>query len=172
MERYNKLEQARKAYEAFQRDKLNRFISELRQVYDRIDNWKDPEEIEDMTEGLMDQFNTLIAFKSTRNPDCTYVKPDPPVKVKAISKALVATTIPDVCAICLNTHEKCDSITTDCGHQFGLQCWTSWSDITHGKPKCAMCNKQQPNITMFKPRQASHTRSHIRQPKRNVTFNC
>ncbi len=155
MERYNKAEEARKAYEAFQRDKLNRFISELRQVYDRIDNWKDPEEIEDMTEGLMDQFNTLIAFKSTRNPNCRYVKPDPPVKVKAISKALVATTIPDICAICLNSHDKCDSIMTDCGHQFGLQCWTSWSNITHGKPKCAMCNKQQPNITMFKPRQAT-----------------
>jgi hypothetical protein len=147
-------ELAKKMERQHQRDKLNEFISELRDVYDQVDNWKDPEEIEELVCPLLVEFNKLISYKSKTTPKC-WLAPTPltpPVKVIAIPKAQVATNIPDVCAICLTTHLKCDSITTDCGHQFGEECWTTWSNISHGKPKCAMCNKQQPNIIKYRPR--------------------
>ena len=61
------------------------------------------------------------------------------------------------CAICLESHIKGETITTECGHKFGLKCWTEWlatqvitsrgSHIT--RKKCPACNKANPRFNAF-----------------------
>jgi len=61
------------------------------------------------------------------------------------------------CAICLESHIKGETIQTDCGHKFGLKCWTEFVRtplMVVGRrrvirKKCPMCNKSKPKIIAF-----------------------
>ena len=69
-----------------------------------------------------------------------------------LAKAVLCAPCSDKCAICLETHTKGDSITTDCGHEFGKECWQAWSRQTHGHPSCGICRKKNPKVTMYRAR--------------------
>jgi hypothetical protein len=59
------------------------------------------------------------------------------------------------CAICLESHIKGETILTDCGHKFGLKCWTMWlgTPVRNGRhnarKKCPACNKAKPRFVAF-----------------------
>jgi hypothetical protein len=63
------------------------------------------------------------------------------------------------CAICLESHIKGETIQTECGHKFGLKCWTEFLSTNtsvrtrrgdrHIRKKCPMCNKPNPKIIAF-----------------------
>jgi len=62
------------------------------------------------------------------------------------------------CAICLESHIKGETIQTECGHKFGLKCWTDFLSTNtsvrtrtdrHIRKKCPMCNKPNPKIIAF-----------------------
>ena len=69
-----------------------------------------------------------------------------------LAKAVLCAPCSDICAICLETHTKADSVTTDCGHEFGKECWKAWSRQTHGRPSCGICRKKNPTVTMYRAR--------------------
>jgi hypothetical protein len=61
------------------------------------------------------------------------------------------------CSICLESHIKGETILTDCGHKFGLKCWTDWLGTpvrtNRGRhitqKKCPACNKVRPRFVAF-----------------------
>jgi hypothetical protein len=69
-----------------------------------------------------------------------------------LAKAALCAPCSDICAICLETHTKGNSVTTDCGHEFGKECWQTWSRQTHGHPSCGICRKKNPKVTMYRAR--------------------
>jgi hypothetical protein len=75
-------------------------------------------------------------------------------KTRVIAKSKLTVPCADICAICLDTHQKCDSITTECGHEFGKECWhmmvKSRRDAHHRHFNCPACRKVDPSITMYK----------------------
>ncbi|NBW58753.1 hypothetical protein EBR43_13470, partial [bacterium] len=71
-------------------------------------------------------------------------------KVRAIGRIKFNSDCKEVCAICLDTHKKCDSVTTECGHEFCKQCWFSWMSNPAGNRKCPTCRAYQPKTTTFK----------------------
>jgi hypothetical protein len=71
-------------------------------------------------------------------------------KVCAIGRVKFNADCKEVCAICLDTHKKCDSVTTECGHEYCKGCWFSWMSNTTGNRKCPTCRKQCPKTTTFK----------------------
>ena len=54
------------------------------------------------------------------------------------------------CSICMDYHKKDDSITTDCGHIFGLNCYKDWFNAPNGNKSCPYCRKYCPIITIYK----------------------
>ena len=78
-------------------------------------------------------------------------------KVKIIGKKEMNIPLKDVCGICLENHEKLDSILTCCNHEFGKICFESWSSCCKksGKiVKCPLCKKENPCTTSFKLRKS------------------
>lgn len=68
---------------------------------------------------------------------------------KVISKAQLEAVCPDSCPICLEKHKKKDTLLTDCGHEYGSECYKSWF-IAHNT--CPTCRKESPTVTTFKAR--------------------
>jgi hypothetical protein len=54
------------------------------------------------------------------------------------------------CSICMDYHKKDDSIKTDCGHIFGLNCYKDWFNAPNGNKSCPYCRKYCPIITIYK----------------------
>lgn len=71
-------------------------------------------------------------------------------KVRAIGRVKFNADCKEVCAICLDTHKKYDSVTTECGHEFCKHCWFSWMSNNTGNRKCPTCRKPHPKTTTFK----------------------
>ena len=73
-------------------------------------------------------------------------------KIKALSKKESIANCTDACAICRETHQKIDSIITECSHEFGKTCYAAWMLAPQGNQCCPTCRKECPNITSFRPR--------------------
>ena len=71
-------------------------------------------------------------------------------KVRAIGRVKFNADCKEVCGICLDTHKKCDSVTTECGHEYCKQCWYSWMSNATSNRKCPTCRKNHPKTTTFK----------------------
>lgn len=86
-----------------------------------------------------------------------------PDKRKILSRAAFAANCAEVCAICLETHQKGETITTCCGHEFGKECYRSWIFSPAGNQKCPTCRTLNPKITVYGKRVYRAT-----QPQNNV----
>jgi len=73
-------------------------------------------------------------------------------KVETILKREMNKNCDNVCAICLETHKKGNSFTTECCHEFGRDCYINWIYSTNGNQACPTCRKSNPKVTMYKYR--------------------
>ena len=79
------------------------------------------------------------------------------VRMVALKRCHFERNCSQECPICLESHIKGETITTECGHKFGLKCWTEWltthvitSRGTHiTRKKCPSCNKANPRFIAF-----------------------
>ena len=86
----------------------------------------------------------------------------PPVVIdKIIKKSKTVKTLetdsilPDACGVCLENHKKIDSLTCNCTHQFGKECFNKWKNICHKLKKntpCPICRTTVNSITLFRAR--------------------
>ena len=55
------------------------------------------------------------------------------------------------CPICMETHKKADSLTTECcRHEYGKYCFTTWMKSRHNINKqCPTCRTVRPSIIMY-----------------------
>jgi len=80
-------------------------------------------------------------------------------KKKSIGRTVFEAMCKDQCAICLNIHTKGECIETECGHEFGKQCWETWISNPNGNHTCPTCREFRPLTTSFKIRIRSKKRS-------------
>jgi hypothetical protein len=73
-------------------------------------------------------------------------------KNRAIGRAKFESNCKEDCAICLDRHTIGESVITDCGHEFGNQCWETWMINPVGNHSCPSCRKHMPTTTSFKLR--------------------
>jgi Ring finger domain len=74
-----------------------------------------------------------------------------------VSTASLHAPCTDLCAICLETHNKGEIVRTECGHEFGKECWHMFVNSRHqyGVFHCPACRKTNPKVKTFackKPR--------------------
>lgn len=73
------------------------------------------------------------------------------IKVRALGKVKAATPLEDDCAICMESHKKIDSMTTNCGHEFGQICLQKWMNGSVLK-SCPICRSYCSLVTSYRPR--------------------
>jgi hypothetical protein len=72
-------------------------------------------------------------YKIPRNIVCKQLSPD-----------IVNLSMNSDCGICLSRHKMTETCVTNCGHEFGTKCLTSWSHNT-----CPICSDICREITVF-----------------------
>ena len=80
------------------------------------------------------------------------VRRNPLEKMVTIKKADFEAPCIDPCPICLDIHKKGDSLTTECNHEFGKDCYNFWMNSLSSNKKCPTCRKETPRVTMYKTR--------------------
>jgi hypothetical protein len=70
--------------------------------------------------------------------------------VKVLSKQ-ERELVCDDCAICLDVHNKIDTVTTECGHSFGKDCFKQWMK-SNGNKTCPSCRNKCKCLTSYKVR--------------------
>jgi hypothetical protein len=91
----------------------------------------------------------------TAQPTGPYTAPlrrNPLEKFKTLSRAALEANCADTCAICFDTHKKGESLTTECCHEFGKECYFNWIESENSNRSCPTCRKYFPRVTMYKPR--------------------
>lgn len=79
----------------------------------------------------------------------------PKLKTKAVKVAELSRPLEDNCAICQDSHNKCDSIETSCGHHFGQECFMQWVRTKLSKRQqvsCPLCMLTGVKYHGFRPR--------------------
>jgi hypothetical protein len=84
-----------------------------------------------------------------------------PDKRKILSRAAFAANCAEVCAICLDNHQKGDSLTTCCGHDFGKECYRKWIYSPASNQKCPTCRTVNPKITVYGKRVYRATQNNL-----------
>jgi hypothetical protein len=79
--------------------------------------------------------------------------------VRAIGRKRFEAPCDEDCIICYERHIAGESIITDCGHEFGSQCWDSWMSNPEGNHSCPTCRKHLPHTLSFKLRADSRRRT-------------
>lgn len=74
------------------------------------------------------------------------------VKRKVLARAAFDANCAEVCAICMETHQKGDSLTTSCGHEFGKECYQNWFNTANGNKRCPTCRVLNPQLTIYSKR--------------------
>ena len=77
---------------------------------------------------------------------------NPLEQYKTIKKADFVAHCIDSCPICLDIHTKGDSLTTECDHEFGKDCYNFWMNSLSSNKKCPTCRKDCPKVTYYKTR--------------------
>jgi hypothetical protein len=80
------------------------------------------------------------------------VRKNPLEQYKTIKKADFEAHCTDSCSICLEIHTKGDSLTTECNHEFGKDCYNFWMNSLSSNKKCPTCRKDCPKVTYYKTR--------------------
>jgi hypothetical protein len=80
------------------------------------------------------------------------VRKNPLERYKTIKKADFDAPCADSCPICLEIHTKGDSLTTECDHKFGKDCYNFWMNSLSSNKKCPTCRKDCPKVTYYKTR--------------------
>jgi hypothetical protein len=86
--------------------------------------------------------------------------------VRAISRKRFEEPCKQDCVICFDRHTAGESIVTECGHEFGTQCWETWMNRPDGNHGCPNCRKQFPKTHSFKLR-ADRRPKNANQEQRN-----
>ena len=73
-------------------------------------------------------------------------------KVKSLSRIQLSACCAEDCSICMESHNKIDTVTTSCGHEFGKKCYTNWLRAPHGNQCCPVCRKQSPGLVSYRVR--------------------
>ena len=85
------------------------------------------------------------------------------IKRKVLARAAFAANCGEACAICMDTHQKGDSLTTSCAHDFGKECYQNWFNSPTSNQKCPTCRAVNPQVTVYSKRVYRAT-----QPQNNV----
>jgi hypothetical protein len=75
-------------------------------------------------------------------------------KQKVLSKAILDAPCGSECSICYVEHFKKDSVTTDCNHEFGRECYTAWMNTPNSNRRCPVCRKHAPTVTAYRARKS------------------
>ena len=93
--------------------------------------------------------------------------PVPKQVTRVIKKADLTQTMPDVCAICQETYEKKDSVTTNCNNQFCVSCFTQWMTTKQTMCElvtCPLCRAQVTQVVMYRARASRKPKQSDREP--------
>lgn len=85
------------------------------------------------------------------------------IKRQVIARAAFAKNCGENCAICMEIHQKGDSLTTSCGHDFGKECYQNWFNSANSSQSCPTCRAVNPQVTIYSKRVYRAT-----QPQNNV----
>ena len=72
-----------------------------------------------------------------------------PSLFESLTKEVFEAPCSEECSICLNTHNKGDSITTQCKHQFGKECFQTFERNELCSKKCPLCRQTYKFITSY-----------------------
>ena len=73
-------------------------------------------------------------------------------KLKSLSRFELVSCCLDSCSICMDKHNKIDTVTTSCGHEFGKKCYASWLNAPHGNQCCPVCRNPSPSLVAYRAR--------------------
>ena len=88
----------------------------------------------------------------------------PKLKTKALKASEINLPLTDSCVICQETHIKCDSIETSCGHHFGQTCFLDWvrtKKQSHQDLCCPLCMRNKPDYHGFRARKPPVNRDRV-----------
>jgi len=74
------------------------------------------------------------------------------IKRKVLARAAFAANCGENCAICMDTHQKGESLTTSCGHDFGKECYQNWFNSANSSQSCPTCRAVNPQVTIYSKR--------------------
>ena len=98
----------------------------------------------------VEQRNVLPVIPQQSNRPRLYTHEGNSTTIKKIlSKTALNTPCDEQCVICFDTHNKIDSLTTDCNHEFGRACYNNWI-LTHNS--CPICRQTCKSVTIYKGR--------------------
>jgi len=107
-------------------------------------------------ERLLERYNNSISVRTNINiKDKKQYRYKTNVKSRALSRANGAKTCDECCSICSNIHVMSQSCVTDCGHQFGGECYTKWMECCKAQSKnvtCPICRAENKGVTIFRER--------------------
>lgn len=78
-----------------------------------------------------------------------YNSEKPITKTKVVSLFDLNTPCTTQCAICFDNHKIVDSLTTDCNHEFGKECYNEWIKKQNS---CPICRNVCKTTTVYKGR--------------------
>ena len=96
---------------------------------------------------LNQNFNNVTVRKNRKKKILT--------KTVALKKKDINSILPDVCGICLDNHEKIDSLTLECKHDFGVPCFNGWKNTCIANSKtlnCPSCRVEVKKIVNYRAR--------------------
>jgi hypothetical protein len=74
------------------------------------------------------------------------------IKSKVLPRAVFAANCGEACAICMDTHQKGESLTTSCAHDFGKECYKNWFNSDNSNKSCPTCRTLNPQVTVYSKR--------------------
>jgi len=77
------------------------------------------------------------------------------IQTKVVPVEQLDSFTEDRCGICLFQHTMRDTVSTDCKHHFGKNCFQNWVDTckqNQRKVQCPCCNKRSPKFHGYRER--------------------
>jgi len=71
------------------------------------------------------------------------------IKYRAIGKTRYEANCSEDCSICMDRHTNGVSVTTECDHCFGKECWEKWITNRNSNQKCPVCRVACPSIISY-----------------------
>jgi hypothetical protein len=68
---------------------------------------------------------------------------------KLVTKAKFHSKLKAECAICFEKHKQGDTVFTECGHNYGKECWRKWMSNKIGNHSCPTCREFCPKTTTY-----------------------
>jgi len=71
---------------------------------------------------------------------------------RCVGKVKFESDCDEECCICFNLHKKGDAVFTECGHQYGKECWAKWMSNNSGNHSCPTCRTYCPKTITYTKR--------------------